>query len=612
MNRDQSTCTSTSGDTCSIRPRTRRLISYGDEDALQNGGASSSTAWSQQKPFSPFPSRDISPIPGTRLSQPSSSSTRNSASVNSSGLRARSNNIGQINVSSGFGLWESWSSLQGIASTLLGSDAQYASKARNDGGSINSFWSKASKSLGSGPGAPQWGPKTKTEQSFTIGSNEERQAMLQAKKRETLLLADPNGVSSLTTHKRRDSDLRLSNSAAAAEQDGDALVYVHKVKPEDTLAGVMIRYQCQPAVFRKVNRLWPNDNIQIREHVFLPVEACAVRGRKIDPTTMETNRINAAVDQPRQNSSNAFTLDADNVSPSHTLNTSSNLEPEYRHEYFVSIPGIPENVEIARIPRRTLGFFPPSRRKSQSFSDMDPYSDSPKTSLDLSSRLHPLSLNTSSSSSSRNRTHQLRPTHRSSSSSHFFIDRLKGPGGVGTLHGGPGGGIVAPGPAEDPLNKMFAHRLPNVAPPSLPRESFDSVHSASSTGLENVGGAIEGWVRKVGGKLVGSIGLEGSVAERGRGKMGDLIELEDSTDNSIANNSDGNPEGLGGQEGVSGIALLDGSAEGMNLGDQVLVGGKGNVGAGGASISATEEALLRERFPPRGRMVEAQTLHRRR
>ena len=90
--------------------------------------------------------------------------------------------------------------------------------------------------------------------------------MVQAKKREALLLADVNELANPgTLHKRRDSDLRLSDSAAPVEQDGDALVYVHKVNPQDTLAGVMTRYQCQPAVFRKVNRLWSNNRIQIQD-----------------------------------------------------------------------------------------------------------------------------------------------------------------------------------------------------------------------------------------------------------------------------------------------------------------------------------------------------------
>ena len=115
---------------------------------------------------------------------------------------------------------------------------------------------------------------------LAAGTQEERQAMVQAKKREALLLASAHIQTDKTGRfKRRDSD---TNICVPSEHDEDALVYVHKVQPADTLAGVMIKYNCQQAVFRKVNRFWPNDNIHIRTHVFLPVEACGVRGKKVE------------------------------------------------------------------------------------------------------------------------------------------------------------------------------------------------------------------------------------------------------------------------------------------------------------------------------------------
>ena len=416
--------------------------------------------------------------------------------------------------------------------------------------------------------------------------------MILAKKREALLLADVNDFSNSAPTKRRGSDPRLSNSVTSAEQDGDVLVYVHQVQPQDTLAGVIIRYQCQPVVFRKVNRLWPNDNIQIREHVFLPVEACAIRGKKINtigPVSEHDISITPASELFKHSSSNTFNICSDSESPSLPLNTIPKHDPEYKHEYFVSIPGIPKNVETARITRRILGFFPPSRRKPQTFSDTDTFLDSPKASLDLPSRLNPISLN---ASPSRNRPS--RP-HRSGSGS-CFADRLRGPGGVGTLRGSGLGGVANPGPAEDSLNKMFAHHLPSVAP----RESFDSVHSASSTRLENVGGVIEEWVRKVGTKLSGSI--EPTEAYKQQSRMGDLIELESSTD--VIEGHGGAGGGLGQHEGVLCASALDAPVSGRS--SRELPKGKGATGATG-----TEEALLRERFPPRGRMVDAQTNRRR-
>jgi LysM repeat protein len=581
MNPDRSSYTSASHEESTVRPRNRRLVSYGDENDSTLEEVGSSTSCSRSKERSPFSSRRVSPIPRAHPSRPTSS-TRNAASVAETGYRMRRNDQGQINASSGLGLWESWSSLQGIASTLLGSDTQQVSTGKKNGGFKNALWRKPSKGAGLRPPTRRWGAETATEQTFPAGSKEERQAMILAKKRDALLLAglDDNATSS-AAHKCRDSDPGLSNFARSVEQDSDAFVYVHKVKAQDTLAGVMIRYQCQPAVFRKVNRLWPNDNIQTREHVFLPVEACAIRGRRIDGN-YESSRP-PAPEQSKDISSNHFDLHADGSLGSPSLNTSLDADPEYKHEYFVSIPGIPENVEIARIRRRTLGFFPPSRRKSQTFSDADIYSDSPKASLDVASRLNSISLG---APPSRNRTSR---AQRSNSGS-YFVDRLKGPGGVGTLRGSGAGGVVSPGPAADSLNKMFAHHLPNVAP----RDSFDSVHSASSTGLENFGGVIEGWVRKVGTKLAGSV--EGNDAYRQQSRMGDLIELESSGE-AMEDQEHGGLEHLHG--GV--VTASDGPAPGRSSISRDLLKGREMAG-----ITATEEALLREQFPPRGRMVDAQ------
>ena len=137
--------------------------------------------------------------------------------------------------------------------------------------------------------------------------------------------------------------------------------------------------------------------------------------------------------------------------------------------------------------------------------------------------------------------------------------------------------MPVPGPAEDPLNKMFAHHLPSVAPPgfspratprAMPRMSTDSMRSNSSAGLGEVGGAIEGWVRKLGGKT-------GAKSDGFREGMGDLIELEGTgvreEDNAVAEERD---EDDGGETPT-------------------------------LTMNTNEEGLLRERFPPRGRIRDA-------
>jgi hypothetical protein len=80
---------------------------------------------------------------------------------------------------------------------------------------------------------------------------------------------------------------------------------------------------------------------------------------------------------------------------------------------------------------------------------------------------------------------------------------------------------------------------------------------------------------------------------RGRGWMGDLIELESSSD--TVEDQPREHEGI--------LGAVDGPVSARSSRD-LKMKGKANAGA---NVTATEEALLRERFPPRGRMVDAQT-----
>ena len=118
--------------------------------------------------------------------------------------------------------------------------------------------------------------------------------------------------------------------------------------------------------------------------------------------------------------------------------------------------------------------------------------------------------------------------------------------------------VHSPGPAQDALNKRFAKMLPDVAPPKnqvdlyqpepplyhddptplgsgVQTPSYPHGHTNLNINLENVGGAIEGWVRRMASKALTpterpavrgprtSVGTPG----RGTGGVGDLIEMTD-------------------------------------------------------------------------------------
>ncbi|PYH47197.1 putative LysM domain protein [Aspergillus saccharolyticus JOP 1030-1] len=540
-----------------VRPRTRRLISIVDSDNEDNGRqmqssglssmlSSESIVRSRGATPSPNPSRGVSPIPMRHPSRATESLSRNRG--NSS--------LGVFNIPPRADFLDaSWSSLQSLASSVLGSDI--ARPAPN--GTSRSHVRKPSRpDLYSRPPPrssipASWGPSAPSTPEIGVGTKEERQALVQAKKREALLLADTGPAwASSSRHKRRDSSDVTSHSNIDPEQDKDALVYIHHVQPTDTITGVTIRYGCQPAVFRKANGFWPSDSIQGRKTVLLPVDSCSIKGR---PKRFQADGelVNGTHESLEDlNGSSIAPTAYPTPEPQDTTNEGDG-DRVWKHESWVEIEGFGAPVEIGRIPRGALGFFPRTRRKSVSYTDSvpSPSSDQGRTAT------------TSSVSSSPAESQSFQPAHLQwsrQSTNPSSPGNSKRPvvrhqrqrsgiqfsaPGVGTLDRD----ITAPGPAMDGLSKFFAQHLPNLAPVTRP-PNFDttadtptaSAISNTPTGLENIGGAVESWVRKMTSRAKAGLNdlqqatgspnhttadPTGQIQTNGRRTMGDLIELND-------------------------------------------------------------------------------------
>lgn len=565
MNTDSPATTSRLS-SATLRPRNRRLVSQDNDSTSVKDTYSANTSLLEASSISSgTPSRAVSPIPSKHPSRPVQPNRNVQRQQNSIKSPKYPHLLESQTSPSTFatGLWEtSWSSLQGIASNLISGDS-FGSSSRNPSPRRKRRPLEVTHTPKSAVPA-QWGPLGSGEKQLGRGSREDRLAQVQAKKREMLLAANDYLAPNVSgQYKRRNSEERGAILAPPSEYDDrDALVYIHEVKPSDTHAGVMIKYNCQPNAFRKANRLWPNDSIQVRKTVVLPVDACGVKGRKLlgsdgssiplkSENSPESMRTPTNSHHPWYGSALSSELKESSLSSiptSPSLSVSIPEESAWKHDSWVMIDGFPDAVEIGRLSRRKLGFFPPSRRKSISFSDHD----TPSVSLELS-REH-----------NQDRSPH-RKESRSSSSSHF-AHQLQGPGGVGTL----GREVRNPGPAQDGLNKLFASHLPNVAP----RTSFESATSASSAGIENVGGAIEGWVRKLATKAAARVQ---SPAPGGTSGIGDLIELTDAFELGDDNDDRG------------------GNKEHSNV-EPVL-----------GTWQDEQERILREHFPPRGRVFGEST-----
>lgn len=548
--------------TSTVRSRPRRLVSFMDDEDDSNNvtnysyqddaqpfssGVSTTlapseggTTRSRGATPSPLSSRGASPLPLKHLSRATESMNRGTRSGPTSFPWSGSSKASSSGGAADF-LDSSWSSLQSLASSALGSDAGQVTLNNVAKSHTRRKPSRSDVYIKSAPRST-WGPSAPTAPQFGTGTKEERQALVQAKKREALLLADTDPIASPTLpHKRRDSG-DISYRVFEPEHDEDALAYIHKVQPTDTITGVTIKYGCQAAVFRKANGFWPNDNIQSRNTVLLPVDACSVKGRPVPkkPVDLLTND----EEDPSDSSIVPTAASTDNISTEQdTPATTSGADGNHawKHESWVHMDGFPGPVQIGRVPRRALGFFPRTRRKSISYSDAEPPdfyretitppsstgSPPPPSSFGILPRTRP-----NGDQPKPKTIHPTRPQHRRQRSSIHLSAT-----GVGTLDPTSTG----PGPALDGFTRFFAQHMPNLAPAQPPDNSrtasFGStptVTSNASTGLENIGGAFEGWVRKVATRAKAGInelqqGPPTQQGSRGRNiwRMDDLIELDD-------------------------------------------------------------------------------------
>ncbi|KAK6333925.1 hypothetical protein TWF730_004104 [Orbilia blumenaviensis] len=142
------------------------------------------------------------------------------------------------------------------------------------------------------------------------------------------------------------------HEVAVREPDSEeVLVYVHKVQPTDTLAGVLLAYDIEPGALRKANRLWPNDSIQMRSQLYLPVGDCAVKGTPLLADGLEEQSA-----KPRETNSGNNSQQQANTFPDGGVQV-TNLKASHGHHSFVQIDPI-GSVEIVRLARPKLSHFP--------------------------------------------------------------------------------------------------------------------------------------------------------------------------------------------------------------------------------------------------------------
>jgi len=597
-------------DTASIRPRNRRLAGTQDD-------AGASTAFSSP---SRSPSRGISPIPAARIG--SVTGRNNSrADIVQNTTRAKSPEGGRGLLD---GPWtSSWATVQGLASSLLASGASAVGgephQSRSRDASSTRRNPRPTSFLG-GPKTDSWGPEPPSEgrpraDDIAAGSRAQREAALKAMRTASVLESHDGvngGLDVSRRLKKRNSDEDLSVASQSQETE-EYLAYIHQVQPTDTYAGIVLKYRCREDAFRKANGLWSRDNIQVRKWLAMPVDACEVKGRRCDPPSGPSSKVDLLSQTP--DVTDPFGGPQRHPTNGHgpDQNTTGDDDRPWTHVRWVSIDSYPHPVEVARVPRKALGYFPPRRKKSihttstlstprasadfsgvASFSE--PAVDSPR-GAPSSRRASLLGSRSASATANRTRLNSI----GSVSADDLRPAWMRRPGGVGSLSGH----VRAPGPERDYLNSWTKKHLPGLNIESLPSMSvmgsesarfgftrpednssaaivespFEEGRDAASTsrqgtGLDKAAAAIETWLRGAferarQGPLTPVMGpRRGGRGGGGGGGMpeleGDLIELADT------GSDDGRHEASGWDVGGL-LSPLPGTAAG---------GASGGVGSG--------------------------------
>ncbi|KAK3990098.1 hypothetical protein QBC44DRAFT_289807 [Cladorrhinum sp. PSN332] len=568
-------------DSASIRPRNRRHLSTRDDT-----DSSSAT---------PSPSRSPNRVNSLPAPHIGSVTGKNNSAREVARTPARPKTSAAGNGFMGASWAPSWASIQDLATSLIASgDALINGEPHRPspraGGSNRRSGQRENNN---------WGPEPPSESTprsddIAAGSRAEREAALKARKTASVLESHEGvngGLDFAGKFKKRSSDEDLRRTASN-EETAEHLVYIHHVQPTDTYAGIVLKYRCREDAFRKANGLWSRDNIQTRKWLMMPVDACEVKGRPCEAPLDPAGKVDLLARTPEEPTPFNYSNDNDFFSNTTTTNgKTSDLtqQPDddrpWTHLRWVSIDSHPHPVEVARVSRKTLGYFPPRRKKSIHATSTTTAS-TPRGSVDIPSfsLSEPATTERPSSSSSSTRRpsllkqqHHL-PTVPEPSEEDKRPEWMRRPGGVGSL----GRSVRAPGPQKDYFNKWAKKHVPGFSYDSLPSMSvmgserakfgFDSANAIDDpaaaasvaivespfgeggdstvaagkagsgnqgTGLDKAALAVETWLRgaleraesglratPVLGPLRGAGGGQGAERERGE----DLIELESASD----------------------------------------------------------------------------------
>ncbi|POS82916.1 hypothetical protein EPUL_006140 [Erysiphe pulchra] len=449
-----------------IRPRNNRLESF--NSGLVRTNASST----------PESSRAVSPAPSSRYCRNGEATQPRRTGLNHYDEVSNKSFIPDRRKKS---LWDgSWASfglnsLQEIAFSMI-ADTSDSRPSRKSLYKTEDWFGR-----GKGRGATEWGPEGELSQQsharIGAGIMEAREDKVKEMKKSRILEGrdDDNSMPDETGNYKRRTSLEKTGSGGK-EVDDFSLVYVYHVQPHDTIQGVVLKFHSR-----------------MDRQGLLTSEACEIKGKPCQsPAPNNSEDSNPAVSGLEKDKSyfnDHVTFPNEKSIVNFGANEShDNNEGVPIHVRWVLLESSPIPVEVVRIPRKTLNYFPPRRRSIAALST----TSTPRISSDMYSlcRSSLESQGNSSTQKTSNIGHYSSQVNTSSSlsrqpyiskrrdSSSKTSDRrgwLQGPGGVGTLDKN----VRKPGPAKDALNSWTRKKFPSIAIDTLPSTSTVCTESAN-------------------------------------------------------------------------------------------------------------------------------------
>ncbi|PKS11569.1 hypothetical protein jhhlp_003334 [Lomentospora prolificans] len=571
-------------DSSSVRPRNRRLISVeGGGEGATSRESSTIRGTARLASGSSTPLRDASPLPTHRLDVAPPERGRHDDSRRKKGPAG--------GAGFGFGLFEgswatSWGAVQDIATSWISGGSRtetsndrraplgtgHANRGRNGGAKPSRPWAQEATLTNTRP----------TIHNVGAGILAEREAALIAARTASVLESHDGvngGLDVSGRFKHRTSDDVSRPATDPANELEDTLAYIHHVKPTDTYFGVILKYGCREEPFKKLNGLWSRDSISTRKWVAMPVDACEVKGKPCAGPSAASQKVDLLAPTPeaeiddygwrgtslttQQKADDVFGPSLNGSHAPEETGTAEDGDRPWTHVRWVSLDSFTEPVEIGRVCRKAMGYFPPRRKKSLLLTTGSTVS-TPRQSLDVQSsvlgsvdgpdRGGPSSRRQSTLSSRPNLSSSVTgvstPASTRSRMGSVNADArpawMRRPGGVGSLNQS----VRTPGPDKDPLNSWAKKHFPALVIDSIPststtpigtpqfgvpgdisviaeRSSVDTrdpaAPGARGTGLDRAAASVETWLRGAFAKRPGTPTGQAHWGE----DSNDLIELTD-------------------------------------------------------------------------------------